>query len=122
MQFVELGEQPEWRGKWKQYTYPGYISIARKAENYCVLGNTKWVGAQLADGSRVEHVGDLGGRLRVEKDHAYLGSMETGSNANYDCAAEFVRVGRFLIVHDNAQSGGVNVRFDGVYSMTPPRR
>lgn len=115
LQFVEVNEHPDWIGKWTQYAYPGYISIARKTEHYYVLGNTKWIGAQLADGTRVEHLGELDGALKVETNFAYSGSATSDSNDKYACGAEYVRLGRFLIVHDNSQCGGMNVRFDGVY-------
>lgn len=122
LQFVEVNENPDWLGKWKQYAYPGYISIARKAEHYYVLGNTKWIGGQLADGTRAEHLGELDGELKVEKNFAYSDSTAFGSNDEYACRAEYVRLGRFLIVHDNSQCGGVNVRFDGVYTAASQRR
>jgi hypothetical protein len=117
LRFAEPEAHPNWNGKWKQYAYPGYISIARKADSYFVLGNMKWIGAQLADGSRVEHLGELEGELRVENNRAYVGASLTDANDTYTCGAELLRVGKFLVVHDNAQCGGMNVRFDGVYTM-----
>jgi hypothetical protein len=120
LQFVEVNKHPDWRGKWKQYAYPGYISIARKAGHYYVLGNTKWIGAQLADGTRVEHVGELDGVLEVETNFAYSGAATSDSNDKQTCGAEYVRLGKFLIVHDNSLCGGLNVRFDGVYTAASP--
>jgi hypothetical protein len=35
-----------------------------------------------------------------------------------ECGADLVRIGDFLIVHDNMRCGGLNVRFDGVYTRT----
>jgi hypothetical protein len=34
----------------------------------------------------------------------------------YDCAADFTLLGKYLVVTDNSNYGGVNVRFDGVYT------
>lgn len=116
LQYQEANPRPDWEGKWKQYAYTGYISIAKKGGRYYVLGNTKWFGAQLPDGTQVEHVGALGGELSVEKNVAHSGPAAADANAEYDCMADYVRLGRFLIVHDNGQCGGVNVRFDGVYT------
>ena len=122
LQYEVVNAQPDWQGKWKQYAYPGYISIANKEGHYYVLGNTKWIGAPLADGSRVEHFGELDGELKVEKNFAYSGSTALDSNDEYACRAEYARLGRFLIVHDNSQCGGLNVRFDGVYTISSSRQ
>jgi hypothetical protein len=122
LKFVENNGRPNWIGKWKQYAYPGYISIARKADRYYVLGNTKWSGAKLADGTRVEHFGDLGGELKVETHLAYSGAAALHTEVKYTCGAEYARVGRYLIVHDNSYCGGMNVRFDGVYTAASRRQ
>jgi len=118
LQYEKVNEHPDWQGKWKQYAYPGYISIVSKAGRYYVLGNTKWIGAQLPDGTRVEHLGELEGELSVEKNLAHSGPAASDADAQYTCIADYVRLGRFLIVHDNGQCGGMNVRFDGVYTMS----
>jgi hypothetical protein len=110
---------PDWLGTWKVYNYPGYINIARKGNAYYVRGNTRWIGAELPNGSRVEHLGDLAGELKIDRNRARLGGQL--ESADGDCAAEFTRVGRFLVVHDNAQCGGANVRFDGVYTKAVRR-
>lgn len=117
LQFRETDARPDWRGTWKQYSYPGYINIARRGADYFVLGNMKWIGAQLADGSRVEHFGDLGGKMAMDANHARIHPDTGEPGSQYGCAADFVRLGRYLIVHDNAQCGGMNVRFDGVYTQ-----
>jgi hypothetical protein len=114
--------EPDWLGTWKDYNSPGYINIARKGGVYYVQANTRWTGARLPDGSRVEHLGDMAGELKVDKNRARFGGQ--WDSAGWDCAAEFTRVGSFLVVHDNAQCGGVNVRFDGVYTRAarPPSK
>lgn len=116
LQYVEASENPDWHGKWKQYAYAGFISIAQKAGRHYVLGKTKWFGAQLPDGTQVVHLGDLGGELSVEKNFAHSGPVAGETDAQYSCMVDYVRLGRFLIVHDNKQCGGVNVSFDGVYT------
>ena len=117
LRFVDAEQQPAWEGTWKQYDYPGYINIAFKSGHYYVLGNTKWIGAKLADGTRVEHLGSLDGELLVQGNTAHLGGNPSHPDSEFDCVADLVRVGRFLIVHDNANCGGLNVRFDGVYTL-----
>lgn len=98
----------DWAGKWKVYNYPGYVSIARKDGSWYVLGEMTW-GAGMST-----HFGELAGELKVEGAHAHLGG--TPGPEAYDCIADLTRVGDFLVVHDNSQCGGVNVRFDGVYT------
>ena len=119
---VETERHPAWTGTWKQYAYPGYISIARKADAYYVLGNMKWIGARLENGTRVEHLGDMGGALAIQDNRAHIGPENAAPNPDDACAADFTRLGKYLIVHDNTHCGGMNVRFDGVYTMAPPRK
>jgi hypothetical protein len=109
----------DWLGTWKAYNHPGYINIASKDGVVYVQANTRWTGAKLPDGSRVEHLGDMAGELRIDKHRARFGGAWDA--AGWECAAQFTRVGRFLVVHDNAQCGGVNVRFDGVYTRAARR-
>ena len=53
--------------------------------------------------------------VKIAEDRKITGKMQDGQGETYECAATFVLVGAFMIVHDNDQCGGMNVRFDGVY-------
>lgn len=110
-----LADQPQpqeidWVGKWKQYNYPGYISIALKGATYYVLGEMIWQGG----GRFADHFGQIEGELKVSGNHAHLGGVEKPEN--YDCVADMIRIGRFLIARDNARCGAMNVRFNGIYT------
>jgi hypothetical protein len=99
----------DWLGVWKEvYKGPGEIAIAQQDGAMRVEGETRWIG------QNTEHFGDIAGMLAVAGRHAHLGPV-TGTKA-YECGADMVRIGEFLIVHDNENCGGVNVRFDGLYT------
>jgi hypothetical protein len=103
-------EAADWVGKWKEYDYPGYVSISRKAGAWYVLGEAYW-GIGMST-----HFGEVAGELKIRGRRAHVGAAMT-DDAD-DCGADLVRVGDFLIVHDNGRCGGVNVRFDGVYTRS----
>lgn len=103
-------EAPDFSGKWKQYDYPGYISIARRNGSWYVLGEMRW------SSPYTTHFGELSGELKVQGRHAHLGGTP-GPQAD-DCVADLTRIGDFLVVHDNQRCGALNVRFDGVYTRS----
>jgi hypothetical protein len=108
-----LVEQPQaaradWAGKWKMDGSPGYISIANKDGGWYVLGETRQALPN------TENLGEIRGELKVNGNHAHLGGQEKPDG--FDCVADFTRAGEFLIVRDNESCGGVNVRFNGVYT------
>lgn len=108
---AETDEAPvDWSGKWKQYNYPGYVSIARKGEVWYVLGEMRW------SSEYASHFGEMSGELKIRGRHAHFGG--TPGPQVYDCIADLTRIGDFLIVHDNSECGGANVRFDGVYTRS----
>ena len=103
---IQVAPLPDdWAGRWKARNSSGTINIAGKDGSWTVQGKASW------GSGATQHVGELGGPLRVQGTHAYL----AGAQAT-DCGADFTRVGDFLVVHDNRQCGGANVRFDGVYA------
>jgi hypothetical protein len=100
----------DWSGEWKIYKRPGSIRIVRKGGVWQVAGQAFWGrGASTNDG-------ELEGELKIQGRRAHIGSVMT-DDAD-ECGAELVRIGDFLIVHDNMRCGGLNVRFDGVYTRT----
>jgi hypothetical protein len=102
----------DWLGTWKQvYKGPGRIGVSRVGDTLQVDGDTRWIGQY------TEHFGDIAGKLAIAGGHGHLGPA--GGKETLDCAADMVRIGEFLIVHDNGQCGGVNVRFDGLYVRAP---
>jgi hypothetical protein len=100
-------EPADFSGKWKQYDYPGYVSVSRKGAAWYVLGEAYW------SSDVATHFGELEGELKTRGSHAHVGAaMDDADN----CGADLTRIGDFLIVYDNARCGGVNVRFNGVYT------
>lgn len=97
----------DWRGNWKRHTSSSKIRITSRAGIWYVLGEAYW-------GSGViPHYGELNDELKIRGRHAHVGAAM--QNENYECGADLTRIGEFLVVHDNSNCGGVNVRFDGVY-------
>jgi hypothetical protein len=102
----------DWLGKWKQvYKGPGRIGVSRAGDVLHANGETRWIG------QNTENFGDLSGALKLAGRHARL-DPAAGEEA-FGCGADMVRIGDFLIVHDNGQCGGLNVRFDGLYVRAP---
>ena len=99
----------DWLGKWKEvYKGPGHLRVSRSGSAWHVDGETRWIG------QNTENFGGISGELKVSGRHAHV-DPAAGKEA-FDCGADMVRIGEFLIVHDNGQCGGMNVRFDGLYT------
>ena len=92
----------QWVGDWRFYDQ----SLEIKAEGGVlkVEGQALWRGL----GDNV-HVGEVNAAARPQGDVLSLVEEEGG------CAVTLKMVGSYLVVRDNAQCGGANVRFDGVY-------
>jgi hypothetical protein len=102
----------EWVGKWLTYQDGNEIFIRTKGDKLSVEGKAVWLGILLDDGNRVVHLGDLDGEMAPVDAHAKL----TEGTDEYACVADFTLLGKYLIVTDNSKCGGMNVRFDGVYT------
>jgi hypothetical protein len=102
----------DWLGTWKQvYKGPGRIVVSRVGDTLQVDGKTRWIGLN------TENFGELLGQLAISGRDGHLGPA--GGKETLDCVADMVRIGEFLIVHDNGKCGGLNVRFDGLYVRAP---
>lgn len=99
----------DWTGVWSDGN--NRIEIKQAANGMQVIGNAQWFGAVLDDGEQVIHVGDLDFTAKADKNRLVLRAAD-----EYDCAAELIHLGRFLVVRDNSYCGGANVRFNGVYA------
>jgi hypothetical protein len=98
----------DWTGTWKDgYKGPGKVRIERQGSAWHVDGETRWIG------QNTENYGGMSGPLEVSGERARL--SPAAGEEEFACGASMVRIGEFLIVHDNGQCGGINVRFDGVY-------
>lgn len=98
----------DWIGTWSDGS--NKIEIRQASGGLEVSGDAQWFGAILEDGEQVVHDGSLGFTAKPEKHRLVLRVTD-----EYDCAAELIHLGRFLVVRDNSYCGGANVRFNGVY-------
>lgn len=101
-------KESDWLGVWTDGS--NKIEITKSAEGLEVSGFAQWFGAILESGEQVVHDGDLGFTAKPEGNRLALRVTD-----EYDCAAELIHLGRFLVVRDNGNCGGANVRFNGVY-------
>lgn len=93
-----------WIGVWRDGT--NRIEIHNDGDSVDIQGIAFWTGLH-----ENVHTGEISAHpLAPVTNILHIGGGET-----YECAATFVLVGAFMIVHDNDQCGGMNVRFDGVY-------
>jgi len=92
----------KWVGLWKYYDQTLNVKRGGKADSLMVKGDATWRGL----GDNV-HVGSVAATARPQGNELIL--MEE------DCRVALKLVGDFLVVSDNSQCGGANVRFNGVY-------
>jgi hypothetical protein len=99
-----------WEGEW--VSYDNAIDIRREGRSgrLRVKGDAVWKGANPGQ----VHVGD------IDKTAAPTGGvLRLGDDI---CRVTLRLVGRYLLVGDNKQCGGLNVTFDGVYRRRAARR
>jgi hypothetical protein len=110
LEFKETNQNPapnEWLGVWR---YAGnHVEIGRSESSgfLKITGNAFWRGL----GDNI-HTGELDDNSKPAGNVLKIGEKEAGE---YDCKATLRLVGKYLIVSDNLQCGGVNVTFSGVY-------
>jgi len=99
-----------WLGTWRYYKTDGEISISQiNGSRLKVEGTAFWYGANdnVHDGG-VEAEGTVkGDRLEISE-----------GDDQYACKVSMKLVGNQLMVTDNSACGGMNVRFNNVYSRT----
>lgn len=95
-----------WLGDWRFAGNNIKLIPEKTLGDFLITGNALWKGL----GDNV-HIGELNFSGTPDKSKLEAG---TGSD-KYDCRVKMQRLGRYLIVSDNKNCGGVNVTFDGVY-------
>lgn len=101
----------DWLGEWRYYDNRLQIS-AGNDDALEVSGDAVWYGGINGFGERVVHVGSLGGAGFVEDGN--LLRVREGEE-EYSCHVRLRLIGSSLVVDDNGNCGGMNVRFNGVY-------
>ena len=110
LEFIESNRNPEtieWLGKWNYGGNQIEIGKSKTADSLTITGSAFWKGS----GDNI-HVGELDDSSKPDGNELKIGEKETGE---YDCKVTMRLVGKYLIVSDNLQCGGVNVTFSGVY-------
>lgn len=114
LESLEFSEKPQvirkedWTGIWNFYDSEIKIAAAGKENVYKITGNAFWQG--LGEGNI--HIGELGGEAKIVETNLEYGE---GDGGEYDCKVTMRLVGKYMIVSDNLNCGGVNVTFSGVY-------
>jgi hypothetical protein len=107
MAFPAAPAPAAWAGHWADGD--DTIDLAVKAGAIEASGQAYWPSANppLSERPGGPNLGDLSAKARPAANHA--------SFTDDPCTAAMTLAGDYLIVADNGQCGGMNVRFDGVY-------
>lgn len=98
----------DWIGHWYFYDNTIEISVSKKRGFLGISGNAVWKGS----GDNV-HIGEID-----EDEAAPNGNiLEIGKNETdeFACKVSMQLLGKYLLVSDNLNCGGVNVTFSGIY-------
>ena len=107
-----------WVGRWKDGD--DEIDLTIKGRGLAVDGSACWPSCNppLSERPGGPNIGELSGSATPVGNRVIF---STGSG-EFDCTAKLDLVGDALIVSDNENCGGHNVRFDGVYRRVAPRK
>ena len=106
-----------WVGRWKDGD--DEIKLTIEGAKLVVDGSACWPSCNppLSERPGGPNIGELSGASAPTGNRIVF---STGSG-EFDCTADMSLVGGALIVSDNENCGGHNVRFDGVYRRVPSR-
>jgi hypothetical protein len=107
----EVQDLNRWVGKWT--FYENVIDISKNTDGLNVKGAALWFGGKSSSGFPIVHTGELEGEMTPQGNKSLLMMGEEP----YRCQANFVLLGSSLLVTDNSNCGGMNVRFNGVYTQ-----
>ena len=100
----------DWLGDW--HADDNRLQISQGNEDALeVSGDAVWYGGINSYGDQVVHVGSLGGAGVPQGERLEIREGED----EYSCHVRLHLVGTALVVADNGNCGGLNVRFNGVY-------
>ncbi len=104
-----IGGIKRWEGLWTNCT-TGALDIRAKNNETWITGSAIWNGGEHASNNE----GSVKGKLVISRDieSAYVRS----GKEEYDCLVNMKLItNKYMVVTDNKQCGGTNVRFDGIY-------
>ncbi|TAI86457.1 hypothetical protein [Pectobacterium versatile] len=119
MQSIYLEKQPiktaginAWLGSWHQYG--DSIKITRgKNGTLHLKGKATWHGGVSSYGERIIHYGNISASAIPNGNRLQWG----GSIEEFECKGVMQLINGNLIVKDNGNCGGMNVRFNGIYRL-----
>jgi hypothetical protein len=106
----EVKDLNRWAGKWK--FYENVIELSRDEDGLNVKGEALWFGGKSSSGFPIVHTGEIEGKMTPQDNKSWL----LMADEPYSCRANFALLGSYLLVTDNSNCGGMNVRFNGVYT------
>ncbi len=108
----------DWIGTWRPIAGDNAIEIRRapSGDGLSAEGSALWYGGRTEEGAEIVHVGEFAGNGRPAGDRWTVGEPA----AEDDCVVDMRLIAGQLVVHDNGNCGGLNVRFDDIYRKAPP--
>jgi len=101
-----------WFGTWNHYAADGHITISPLQGNKLKIdGLAFWYGRP-----GIVHDGGIDGYGLVSGNTLQASEVES----EYACKIKMKLLGQYLIAYDNSSCGGMNVRFNNVYTKTAP--
>jgi len=115
VQYAATPAPSAWAGKWRSLggRFANKIAITTTQNGQLqVEGRAFWYGGKTPDGnSDIVHFGGVSGKAAATGNRL---TISEGSD-KYSCVAHLRLLGSLLVVNDNGNCGGMNVRFDAVY-------
>lgn len=111
--------QPDdWLGLWLPVEGTDAITLSRHGNTLHVSGNANWHGGTNSDGEEVVHIGEIDDDATVKGNRLTFGVPDS---QQYECGGEMLLINGNLVVRDNSNCGGMNVRFNNVYRKSNAR-
>jgi hypothetical protein len=114
IKFLDVTRHPslrDWIGTWKLDGIDQLKIRESSAGTLRVTGEARWYGP-VVNGERDIHYGSLDGHATPVGSRLYIGrTLSKG-----ECKATLLLIDGYLVATDNNQCGGVNVRFNGVFT------
>jgi hypothetical protein len=96
-------------GKW--FADAAVINFTKAASNFVVTGSAKWYGGPDGD---IVHTGEFSANIAESQIRNGVGRLKDNGS---DCVVDFYLVAnKYLVISDNNQCGGANVRFNDIFT------
>ncbi|MEN5014776.1 hypothetical protein ABEH87_00240 [Erwinia sp. Eh17-17] len=104
--------EEDWLGQWLPVEGNNAIVISHHGDKLHVSGSADWHGGTNSYGEEVVHIGEIDDDATVKANRLTFGIPDS---TKYECGGEMLLINGNLVVRDNSNCGGMNVRFDSVY-------